>query len=190
MESVLLVSCSEKGNKVFIDLLKQASVHKIAAVSSCARARQLLMEYEYDLCMINAPLPDENGISLAKHVAAMGSTQTILIVRGEYTDAIADAVEPYGVICLGTPISKNLLWSALRLAGAAQNKYRSMQDEVGRLTKKIEDIRIIDRAKCVLISVLQMTEQEAHKHIEKQAMDMRVTKKAIAEGILKQYENE
>jgi len=51
------------------------------------------------------------------------------------------------------------------------------------------DIRIIDRAKCLLISYLNMSEQEAHRYIEKQAMDMRLTKRMIAEGIIKTYEN-
>ena len=47
---------------------------------------------------------------------------------------------------------------------------------------------MIDRAKCILIQYLNMTEAEAHRYIEKQAMDMRSTKRVIAEGILRTYE--
>ena len=54
---------------------------------------------------------------------------------------------------------------------------------------KIEDIRIVDRAKLILISFMSMSEKEAHRYIEKQAMDLRVTRRAVAEGILKTYEN-
>ena len=68
-----------------------------------------------------------------------------------------------------------------------QLKY--LQAENAQLKQKIDDMRIIDRAKCLLISCLSMSEQEAHRYIEKQAMDMRETKRAIAEGILKTYEN-
>ena len=57
------------------------------------------------------------------------------------------------------------------------------------LEQKIEDIRIIDRAKCILISHLSMSEPEAHRYIEKQAMDMRLTRRKVAEQILKIYEN-
>ena len=64
-----------------------------------------------------------------------------------------------------------------------------MRAENSKLKQKIEDIRIIDRAKCILISYLGMSEQEAHRYIEKKAMDMRITKRAVAEGILKIYEN-
>ena len=47
---------------------------------------------------------------------------------------------------------------------------------------------MIDRAKYVLMSSLRLSEQEAHRYIEKQAMDLRITKRAVAESLLKTYE--
>ena len=52
-----------------------------------------------------------------------------------------------------------------------------------------EDIRLIDRAKCILIEYLNMTEKQAHKYIEKQAMDLRTTRRAVAESLLRTYES-
>ena len=51
----------------------------------------------------------------------------------------------------------------------------------------MEDIRFVNMAKCFLIEKLKMTEQEAHRYIEKQAMDRCVTKRVIAENILSTY---
>ena len=53
--------------------------------------------------------------------------------------------------------------------------------------QKIEDIRLIDRAKCLLIAYFRINEQEAHRFIEKQAIDRRMTKRKVAEGILRTY---
>ena len=64
-----------------------------------------------------------------------------------------------------------------------------LTDENIRLKARIEELRLIDRAKCTLISVLNISEQEAHRAIEKQAMDMRLTKKQVAENILRIYED-
>ena len=50
------------------------------------------------------------------------------------------------------------------------------------------EIRLVDRAKCILIQYLDMTEKEAHRHIEKLAMDKRKTRREIAESILRSYE--
>lgn len=55
-------------------------------------------------------------------------------------------------------------------------------------SREPEDLKIVNRAKGVLITRLGMTEPEAHRYIEKRAMDMRATKRAVAESILKTYE--
>jgi len=81
-----------------------------------------------------------------------------------------------------------IFWHILELAINTQISLRELQKENRELKQKIEDIRIIDRAKYVLISRLNLSEEEAHRAIEKQAMDMRTSKKSIAEDILKTYE--
>ena len=53
--------------------------------------------------------------------------------------------------------------------------------------EKMEEIRIINRAKWLLIEQLKMTENEAHRYIEKQAMDRCVTRRTVAENILSTY---
>lgn len=55
---------------------------------------------------------------------------------------------------------------------------------------KLKEIRTVDRAKCLLIQYQQMTEKEAHRLIEKRAMDRRVGKLKIAEEILQVYDLE
>ena len=71
---------------------------------------------------------------------------------------------------------------------AARNRIVGLQSENVRLQSKIEEIRLVDRAKCALIQYLNMTEPQAHRYIEKQAMDMRTTRREIAQNILKTYE--
>ena len=188
MESALIVSHTEKSIAYFSDMLSAAFYEHIVVNASCGEARRLLVEQDFDLVIINAPLPDETGESLAKHIAAKGLGQVMLVVRNEYFDAISAATEDLGILTISKPIHKTMFWSALKLACAAQNRVKRLQRENNQLTRRIEDIRIVDRAKYVLISVLNIDEQEAHRYIEKQAMDMRVTRRSIAEGILKIYE--
>jgi len=189
MEGALIVSCTDKGTAFFTDLLSQTSVNQIAAIQSCAEARRLLLERDFDLVVINAPLRDESGENLARHIASKGISQVILVVKSEYFDAVSAVCEDDGVLVVSKPINKAVMWSSLKLAKAARNQMKQMQNENARLKQKIEDIRIVDRAKCLLISYMNMSEQEAHRFIEKQAMDMRSTKRVVAEGILKTYEN-
>ncbi len=171
-------------------ILNEASVADITTVSNAGEARRLLLEKDFDLCIINAPLPDEFGGNIAVNIAANGISEVILIVKSEYFDEISEKVEDFGVITIAKPISKTLLWNAIKLAQATHKRIKAVQNENKKLVQKIEDIRIVDRAKCILIPHLSMSEPEAHRYIEKQAMDMRVTRREIAEKILRTYENQ
>ena len=189
MESALIVSSTEKSTAFFKEILNMASVNQVAALSSVGEARRLLLERDFDLIIVNAPLRDESGESFSRHVVSKGISQVILVVKSEYFDAISTVCEDDGVLAISKPVNRAVFWSVLKLAGSSQSRLRRMRDENSKLKQKIEDIRIVDRAKCLLISCLSMSEQEAHRYIEKQAMDMRSTKRMIAEGILKTYEN-
>jgi response regulator NasT len=139
--------------------------------------------------IVNAPLPDESGEGLSRYIASKSESQVILVVKSEFFDAISAVCEEDGVLTISRPVDKSIFWSALTLAKSAQNRIKRIQAENVQLKQKIEDIRIVDRAKYILISYMKMNEKEAHRYIEKQAMDLRSTKRAIAEGILKTYEN-
>lgn len=65
----------------------------------------------------------------------------------------------------------------------------NLKNQNQKLQNKIDEIRLINRAKCVLIQCLSMTEQQAHRYIEKQSMDLRQSRSTTAESILKTYEN-
>ncbi len=189
MDSALVVSCSEKSIAFFTEMLISASISHIVTVQSCAEARRLILDRDFDLVIINAPLCDESGESLSRHIASRGESQVILVVKKEYFEEVSSHTGDVGVLTVAKPINKTLFRSALKLAKSVGSRLKLMQSENSRLKQKIEDIHIIDRAKCILISYLRMSEHEAHRYIEKQAMDMRTTKRTVAEGILKTYEN-
>ena len=55
------------------------------------------------------------------------------------------------------------------------------------MEEKLLELRTVNRAKWLLINELKMTEADAHRYIEKQAMDSCVSKKTIAETIIRTY---
>lgn len=189
MKSALIISSGEKNISFLTNILTNACYDKIATVSTGGEARRDLIENEYDLCVINAPLPDEQGIKLSENIATKGIGGVILIVKSDYFEEVCERVENYGVITVTKPVNKSILWNAIKLAGAVHNRMQMIQSENEKLLNKIEDIRIVARAKCLLISYLSMSEEQAHRYIEKQAMDLRITKRAVADKILKTYDN-
>jgi len=189
MESAMIVSISEKGMAFIEEILSAVSIRNVTTLHSCGEARRMLLEKDFDLVIVNSPLRDESGESLSRYIASKGVSQVILLVKSELFDAVSAVCEEDGVLTISKPVNRTVFWSALKLAGSTQNQLKRVHAENSKLKQKIEDIRIIDRAKYLLISHLNLSEQEAHRYIEKQAMDMRITKRAVAEGLLKTYEN-
>lgn len=188
MDRVLIVTSQEKSRQLFEELLAAQSCREIVTVGDAGEAGRLLLDREFDLCVVNAPLRDEFGTDFASRQSGNGAMQVLMFVKSELCEEVEAKMEDYGVFVLAKPVNRQLLWAALKLMTAAQNRLRGMQDRNIQLQQKLEDIRLVDRAKCALIAYLKLSEPQAHKYIEKQAMDMRMTRREVAESILKTYE--
>lgn len=188
MENVLIVSGTAKASEQIASLLHPMRLGCILTASSGSEARRLVCENDIDYVFINTPLPDEFGHDLATSVSIDASSNVILLVKDELADEIADKVCESGVFVVPKPLNRSFFFQAVRLAIASRRKLSGLRRENIKLQTKIEEIRLVDRAKCALIQYLNMTEKQAHRYIEKQAMDMRTSKNDIAQGILKTYE--
>ena len=98
-------------------------------------------------------------------------------------------IEQSGVLVLPSDAPESLIVQTIRLLAAVRIQLEQMQHKTEKLEAKVADIRIINRAKLLLVQHLQMTETEAHKYIEKQAMDTSMRRRTIAENIIRTYED-
>ncbi len=111
----------------------------------------------------------------------------LLFVKSEVYDDVYAKVMEHGVMVLPVPTSTQMVAQTLRILCAARERLRRMEEKQATVEEKIEEIRAVNRAKWLLIERLGMTENEAHRYIEKQAMDLRLPRKEIAENIIKTY---
>lgn len=189
MDSVLIISGTDKGREMLTELCRSFTFSHITAASSGNEARRLFISGAYDLVLINAPLPDEFGHELALAAVENSCAGVILLVKNELADEVSAKVEDDGVFVIPKPISRSLFYQSIKLVSASHKRLMGLKKQTMQLETKIEEIRLIDRAKCTLIQYLSMTEPQAHRYIEKQAMDMRLPKVKIAESILNTYES-
>lgn len=180
---VLLVSASEKFNRSLCGLLPEAVFSPVVTVGSEGAARRMLLERRFDLLLINSPLPDAFGTRLA-HTAAEGDVGILLFVKAEQYDGVSLEMMRDGVLTLAKPASQHAVTQALRLLCASRERLRRLEKRTETLERKMEEVRLVSRAKWALIARYAMTEEEAHRYIEKQAMDRCITKRELAEEIL------
>ena len=181
---VLIVSSSDKFVRPMLDLLPEKMFNPIETASDVAQARRKLLEREFDIVIINSPLRDEFGTKLALDICQKSSTGVLLFVKAEHYSDIMSKVMQYGVLTISKPTSPSMIMQSVQMLCSTRERLRIMEKRNASVEEKIEEIRIINRAKCLLIEQLKMTESEAHRYIEKQAMDRCVTKRKIAENII------
>ena len=189
MESVLIVSNIKSTMSIIGDLLHGEKMSRLAISQSGSQARQNIIENDFDLVVIDTPLPDEFGDNIAITASEKTTAGIILIVDSQIVLEISAKVEDYGIFVLPKPVSSSFFYQAVKLLTSSRRRVMMLENENIRLQKKIEEIRIVNRAKLILIQVLKMTESQAQKYIEKQSMDMRQSKITTAENILRTYEN-
>ena len=185
--SVLLVSSSEKFNRSLLSLLPEDRFYPVSVSPDDSAARRVLAECRFDIVMINTPLPDDFGTHLALDACEGSGAGVMLFVKAEHYSDIAARVSPFGVLALSKPVTAQTVAQSLTLICATRERLRRMEQKTASVEEKIEEIRIVNKAKWLLIDQLKMTEQEAHRYIEKQAMDRCVTRRTIAENILATY---
>ena len=185
--SVLLVSSSSKFNESMPALLPESRFYPVTAVSDVSSARRRLLENKYDIVIINAPLPDDFGTRLALYICENSGAGVLLLVKAEHYPDINGRVSQFGVLVLPKPTTSQALSQSLQLLCGTRERLRRMEQKTASIEEKMEEIRIINRAKLLLMEQLKMTEKEAHRFIEKQAMDRCVTRITIAQSILSTY---
>ncbi len=184
MAGALIVSGGEKGRDMLAEVLRGMQTETACVCSGAGEARRLLIENDYELVIINSPLSDEFGYELAVDMALQTGAGVVMIVKTEIADEISLKVEDAGVFVVPKPLNRTLLFGAIKMASASHRRLNALQQKNNQLQQKIEDIRLVDRAKCALIQHRQLTEPQAHKYIEHEAMDSRKSRREVAEQIL------
>lgn len=184
---VLVVSSAEKSTDFFKGFFPLGFDFQITTASTVGEAKRLTVYDSFDIAIINSPLRDESGIDFSIDLSSDSSTGVLLLTTGEYYEQISDEVSSSGVFTISKPTNRQILAESVKLMIATNTRLKKFEQKNARLTAKMEEIRIVNHAKWVLIENLSISEEDAHKLIEKQAMDTRQSKKEVSERIIHTY---
>ena len=185
--SVLVASASESFNSALTPLLPESAFSPVHIVSSISAAQRKLAEQSFDFVIVNSPLPDDPGIRFSIDACTAKGTIVLLLVKSEIHMSVYDKVVAHGVFTLPKPTSRQTLAQALGWMSSARERLRRIEKKSLSIEEKMEEIRLVNRAKWLLIGELKMDEPHAHRYIEKQAMDFCITKRQVAENIISTY---
>lgn len=177
------------GDKIFDyieSVLPPQEYEQILRAGSAGEARRKLLETSVDVVIINSPLADEFGTDFALDLAD-GTCGVLMLVKSDVYADICYQVEDSGVAVLSKPMNSQNFLLAVKLVTAMSARLSRMEKKNQSLQEKMADIRMVNRAKWLLIDHMHMTEPDAHYYIEKQAMDSRLPRREVAENIIRSY---
>ena len=181
--SVLIVSSSEQFNITVKKVLPDRRFDVIEIRKSASSARRELLVREYDLVVVNAPLTDGMGNEFVMDVVEKHSSGVILAVPTEVYASVNDHLIEYGVMTLPKPLKLAELERMIRLSIALNDRLRKVHVKLKTLNEKMEELKIVSRAKIVLVE-RGMSEADAHEYIIREAMNKGLTKRQVAEDIV------
>lgn len=173
----------------FCDNIKMALGDLAETTVLCTDSEQAAQEdySAYDALVVSTPLSSEFGLDYVAEVSKKTRAPIVVLARADIANDVQKRVKFTGAFVLEKPFTKSVLQQTVKMAVIAQENLNRLKNEKNELQGKLDDVKIIDRAKCCLIEYLNMTENQAHKHIQKRAMDSRKTQREIAEDILRTY---
>ncbi len=181
--SVLVVS---RDSKIIsqISAFLVPPLFELTTTSDFNEARRLATERSFNI--IIADSGDGYDTDFAINLADSYST-ILLLVPNEHFDEISYRVEGYGILTITKPFEPFYLYNMMKIAIAVQYKVQVLSSQTTKLKVKMEEIKQVNRAKMLLMQNMNMSEQEAHRYIEKEAMDRGMKKTAISEEIINTY---
>jgi AmiR/NasT family two-component response regulator len=165
-----------------IEMLTEAGYEVVASASNGAQALEMVAEFAPDLVIFDIKMPLLDGISAAQKINGRCAilfltafSQKELIERANEAGALAYVVKPFTVSDL-TP--------SIEIAIARFKELKALESEVADIHQRLETRKSIERAKGILMEALKLSEPQAFSWIQSEAMDKRITMKAVADAVI------
>ncbi|MDR3645111.1 MAG: ANTAR domain-containing protein [Clostridia bacterium] len=174
MSDGLLIVCAQSNFAAqLLGMISAAVAGTHLTASSGAEARRMAGMSEYAGILITGKLPDESGLDLALDLSTNGCPGVMIITE---RDALLDAHEVLdgtGVTILARPLTKDALVHSLQL-----------------VIRVYEGGGTLDKAKLMLMQMKNYNEPQAHRYIQKLAMDKRLPRDVAAQLIIRALERQ
>jgi response regulator NasT len=166
------------------EMLGEEGYDVVGQAGDGAKAIELAEELRPDLVVLDVKMPKLDGISAAQRIAEQRIAPVVILTAFSQLDLVERARDAGAMAYLVKPFSKVDLVPAIEMAVSRFAELQMLEAEVADLTERLETRKLVDRAKSVLQEQLELSEPDAFRWIQKTAMDLRLSMKQVAEGVI------
>jgi response regulator NasT len=140
-----------------------------------------------DLYLFDIEMPNLDGLQAAVQLARDGLRRPVVVVTGVDDPSLIERSIASGVSAyLTKPIDARELQAALELAAARHAEFQALEGEVDRAQQALEDRKLVERAKGLLMSALELSEQDAFRRLQLTARERNLRLADVAARIIEQ----
>ncbi|MDU6280774.1 MAG: response regulator [Cutibacterium acnes] len=173
-----------------VELLEEHGYEIVGQASDGEEAVRLANELEPDLIVMDVKMPKMDGITAADKIAEDRICAVVMLTAFSQRDLIKRAKEAGAMAYVVKPFDASDVIPAIEIAMARFAEIRGVEDEVMDLEERLVSRKIVDQAKGILQTSLDLTEPEAFRWIQKTAMDLRKSMREVAQGVIDHAESE
>ncbi|AKL97746.1 ANTAR domain-containing response regulator [Endomicrobium proavitum] len=141
-----------------------------------------------DLVISDYNLSDMTGLDLAKSVEDSRTCPIIVLANAAQSEYVEELKrDSLDIFCITKPVNAAVLNHMVALVLRLSRKMQEYESQVDSLKNQLEDRKIIDRAKGILMSKFNMSEDAAYKELRKKAMNASKTLGQIAKTIVDMF---
>jgi two-component system, response regulator PdtaR len=166
------------------EMLAEEGYDVVAAVDDGEQAIARTDELRPDLVILDVKMPRLDGISAAERIAAQRIAPVVILTAFSQRDLVGRARDAGAMAYLVKPFSKSDLVPAIEMAVSRFAELRMLEAEVADLSERLETRKAVERAKSVLQEQLSLSEPDAFRWIQRTAMDLRLSLRQVAEGVI------
>lgn len=166
------------------EMLAEEGYDVVGEAGDGERAVELVESLRPDLVILDVKMPRLDGIAAAERIARQRIAPVVMLTAFSQRDLVERARDAGAMAYLVKPFVQADLVPAVEMARSRFAELAALEAEVLDLTDRLETRKAVDRAKSVLQSELSLSEPDAFRWIQKTAMDLRLSMREVAEGVV------
>ena len=168
------------------EMLTDEGYDVVGQAGDGAKAVELAEELRPDLVILDVKMPVLDGIAAAEAIAGKRIAPVVILTAFSQRDLVERARDAGAMAYLVKPFTQSDLVPAIEMAVSRFAELSTLESEVADLTARLETRKAVDRAKGILQEQLRLSEPDAFRWIQKTAMDLRLSMRQVAEGVVDQ----
>jgi two-component system, response regulator PdtaR len=166
------------------EMLAEEGYVVVGQAADGEQAIQLAEELAPDLVILDVKMPRLDGITAAERIAEKRIAPVVILTAFSQRDLVERARDAGAMAYLVKPFTRNDLVPAIEMAVSRFSEISALESEVADLSERLETRKAVERAKGILQKDLGLSEPDAFRWIQKTAMDLRLSMRQVADGVV------